>query len=369
MFNSMIRTLGPLLALFFLALQSCDPIVTQFEDIEDGEMYTAKHLQPPPSSVETICVMTWNIRFGAGREKWFGDSNGTQVCIEEDHVYYYLGGIAAMLEEIEPDVLLLQEVDIQSKRSAYIDQMQWLLDHTHFNYGAYASVWRVQTIPSDGLGRMDEGNAVLSRWPITKAVRIQLPLRGDQDALTRHFYVRDNILIIKIALPGLDNFYAVNVHTTAFAMDDTKKQQLDIFKNELDKLAAQGFLFIAGGDLNSLPVNATKTDYCLEDKKDDESFHGPNDDPKHKEGSYYTPQIAWLQALYDAYSPAVSLENYGANESQYFTHTPQWDNPYDRKLDYLFTNTKWTIGSDSTYQIAAPWSDHAPVSAQWEMPK
>ncbi|MBN1465121.1 endonuclease/exonuclease/phosphatase family protein [candidate division KSB1 bacterium] len=355
--------------LSILAVLSCDPIVTQFDDTEDGQLYTAKRLQPPPAAVETIGVMTWNIRFGAGRTKWFGDSNGTRVILPADEVYYHLEGIAALLKAAEPDILLLQEVDIQSKRSAYIDQVQWLLDHTHLNYGAYASVWKAQVIPSDGLGRMDMGIAVLSRWPITNAERIKLPLRGDQDGLTKYFYLRRSILKTRIALPGLQEFYAVNVHTAAFSTDDTKKIQLDIFKDELDKLESRGIPFVAGGDLNSLPVNATKTDYCLSDKADDESFHGPNDDPQHKEGSYFTPEITWMQALYDTYSPAVLLNDYGANESHYFTHTPLWDSPYDRKLDYLFTNRAWLAGSDSTYHVAAPWSDHAPVSALWEVPK
>jgi len=348
---------------------SCDPIVTTFDDVEDGQMYTAKTKQPPPTSVDRIKVMTWNIRFGAGRLPWFGDSNGDRVILTDGEVLYHLKGIAEKLKESEPDILLLQEVDIQSKRSAYIDQVQWLLDHTYFNYGAYASVWKAQVVPSDGLGRMDMGTAVLSRWPIKKAVRIKLPLRGDQDALTKAFYLRRNILKTRIALPGLDEFYAVNIHTSAFSTDDTKKKQLDILKDELDKLVQNGIPFVAGGDLNSLPPVATKIDYCMEDKADDESFHGPNDDPQHKEGSWFGPEITWLQDLYDAYTPAVSLEDYAKDESAYFTHTTNWTAPYDRKLDYLFAKHPWVVGSDVTHKDASPWSDHAPVSAEWEVPK
>lgn len=362
------RLISHIFLLFLICLLCCEPLVTQFDDEEKGEMYTAKRITPAPSSVDTILVMTWNIRFGAGRGQWFGDSNGKRVIFENYEIYANLQGIAETLNKVQPDILLLQEVDIQSKRSAYIDQMQWLLDHTHLNYGAYASVWRVQNIPSDGLGRMDEGNATMSRWPITEAKRIQLPLRGDQDALTRFFYVRNNILLTKIALPGADQFYAVNVHTAAFSVDDTKKRQLELFKSELDKLATKNIPFVAGGDLNSLPPNATKTDYCLEDKADDESFHGPNDDPKHREGSYFTPEITWLQPFYDAYTPAVSLSKYIADEPKYFSHTQDWNGPYDRKLDYLFTNEFWIENSDSTWHSASAWSDHAALSARWVIP-
>jgi endonuclease/exonuclease/phosphatase family metal-dependent hydrolase len=105
------------------------------------------------------------------------------------------------------------------------------------------------------------------------------------------------------------------------------------------------------------------------DRRDDESFHGPDDDPKHKEGSWFGPEITWMQDLYVAYPSAVPLADYQNNESHYFTHTTDRNAPYDRKLDYLFTNRTWIAGSDSTYQVARPWSDHAGVSVKWEVPK
>jgi len=65
--------------------------------------------------------------------------------------------LAAKITAMDADILLLQEVDTDSKRSAYIDQVQWLLDNTAMNYGVYASMWEVQFVPSDGLGRVNTG--------------------------------------------------------------------------------------------------------------------------------------------------------------------------------------------------------------------
>jgi endonuclease/exonuclease/phosphatase family metal-dependent hydrolase len=356
-------------SLQLLILLSCEPLVTTFDATEDGHMYTAKTMHAAPTSVDTITVMTWNIRFGVGTTPWFGDSPGDRVMMEESEVMHFLEGIAAKINDVEPDILLLQEVDVESKRTAYIDQVQWLLDRTHFNYATYASMWQAQVVPSDGLGRVNTGNAILSRWPITDAVRIKLPQRGDQDGLTNYFYLRRNILKAKIALPGLSDFYALDFHASAFSTDDTKKKQLDIFKSELDKIVAQGIHFVSGGDFNSLPVNATKLDYCLIDKRDDESYHGANDDPQHKEGSWFENEITWMQDLYDSYVPAVPLKDYGANEAHYFTHTTNWNKPYDRKLDYLWAKVPWIVGSDSTHHDARQWSDHSPLSAKWEVPQ
>lgn len=345
-----------------ISFMSCEPWVERFEDGDDTIFYSAERKSKPPNTTDTITAMTWNIRFGAGRIPWFGDSCGDRVILTKNEVLTHLQGIADKIKTIQPDVLIINEIDIESKRSAYIDQMQWLLDHTYFNYGVFASVWKIQFIPSDGLGRMNMGNAVLSRWPITEAIRIPLPLRGDQDALTQYFYLRRNILEVKIDLPTVPDFYAVNVHASAFAKDDTKKQHLEIFKAELDHLHAVGARFVAGGDLNTLPPGAAQTNFCAE-------HLCPGEDPAEQEGCDFSKEITWLQELYDDFQPAVPLTEYLANEADYATHTPNPDGFWQYKLDYLFTNGLWVTGSDSTHQEAVTWSDHTPVSARWEVPK
>lgn len=357
-----------LLLLCLLIFISCEPLVTTFDDKEDAILYKSSSMQAPPDQVTRIKVMIWNIRFGAGRIPWFGDSCGDRVILSEKEVKHNLQAIADFIDTVQPDILLINEIDIESKRTAYIDQVQWLLNNTYFNYGAYASNWKSQFIPSDGLGRMNMGNAVLSKWKISEAVRIKLPLRGDQDALTEYFYLRRNILKTKINLPGIDNFYVIATHLSAFSTDDTKQKQVEALIETLENSDDQDAFFILGGDLNLVPPNATKTDYCIEDKCSDESFHESGDDPYHKEGSYFTPEITWLQPIYNMYQPAISLLDYINDENQYFTHSPKTDQFWDRKLDYLFTNELWITGSDSTYQNAFDLSDHAPVSAEWELP-
>lgn len=352
-----------------IVFSACEPLVTEFDDVEDGKIYKTGHYQKPPENPVNLKIMTWNIRFGAGRIPWFGDSCGDRVILSEDEVVNNLSEIAAIINRIEPDILLLNEIDILSKRSAYIDQVQWLLDATYLNYGAYASVWKAQYIPSDGLGRMNMGNAVLSRFPISEAKRLKLPLRGDQDELTKYFYLRRNILKTKINVPEMDNVYVLVTHLAAFSTDDTKKRQVDRFKAELDRLHYSGALFIAGGDLNLLPPGTDSTDFCDEDKCPGEHFHGKYDDPKHKEGSDFTPEMAWLELLYNQYFFAVPHTRYLNEQNRYFTHSPKKENFWDRKIDYLISNQSWISDSDSTYQNLINHSDHAPVSALWEIAK
>jgi len=366
--------LSYLLIMMLLFFISCEPLVNRFGgdgSVEDAKMYTASSKQTPPQIVDEMKFMTWNIRFGVARCGWFGDSCGKIVIVDKDEVEANLQRIADFIEEVQPDIIFLQEVDILSKRTAYIDQVQWLLDHTYFNYGTYASMWDAQYVPSDGLGPINTGNALLSRWEIKESTRIQLSLRGDQDALTGYFYLRRNLLKTKIAVPGIDDFYALSLHLSAFSTDDTKQKQLNTVFAELENL--ENSVFVIGGDFNLLPPGAQKLDYCNEDMCEDESFHQDGDDPEHKDGSYYVEEWDWMQPLYDNYDSAVPLNEYLADEPSYFTHSPQWDDEFwDRKLDYLFTNQSWVVGSDSTYQQAAftrELSDHVPVTVKLEVSK
>jgi len=212
----------------FIFIISCDPLVTEFSSNEPPKKYTAKNLVSAPNK-DTLTVVTWNIRFGIGRANWFGDSCGDLVLFDNETIIDGLELLAQKITEMDADILLLQEIDTDSKRSAYIDQVQWLLDHTSMNYGVYASMWEVQFVPSDGLGRVNTGNAILSKWPLSEAERIQLSLRGDQDALTKAFYVRRNVLKAVVNYPG-NPFWAVDIHASAFSNDDTKQKQFLEFK-------------------------------------------------------------------------------------------------------------------------------------------
>ncbi len=369
--------------LFFILLgvfllQGCDPIVETHNDVEDAIYYESQIINDVGAPHENeIKVMTWNIRFGCGRIPFFGDACGDRVVLTEIEVNTNLDSVVDRMNREDIDILLLQEMDRSSKRTNYIDQVQYLLDNTNMNYGVYATIWNSQFIPSDGIGRMDMGNVILSKWPLSNYERIKLPLMENQAAIVQYFYLRRSILKTQILVPGMDNFYAVNIHATAFATDDTKQKHIDTYLETLESLTTDGALFVTGGDLNSLPPGADSTDFCLEDMCEGDQYHQAGNEPQHKDGSYFEnfenePMI--LQPLYDAYEPAILLEDYLNNEPAYFTHAPSTSDRngtyYDRKLDYLFTNISngWKSGSDQTHQDYKYISDHMAVSAILKLP-
>ncbi len=174
-----------LLSILGVLLLGCDPFVTEFEDLSNALMYEADSKSNETYDSGNVKVVTWNIRFGIARFPFFGDSCGDDVILDDDTIEKNMAAIADSLNAIDADIVLLQEVDVSSKRTGYMDQVQYLLDNTNLNYGCYASMWKADYIASDGIGRIDAGNAILSKYELTDAERIQLRLRTDQDRLTQ----------------------------------------------------------------------------------------------------------------------------------------------------------------------------------------
>jgi endonuclease/exonuclease/phosphatase family metal-dependent hydrolase len=336
-----------------------DPFNTQFDDVEDAELYQAGEQKAAPETVDQIKVMNWNAKFAGGRIDFFFDCHGDRVIMDEAEVLAHLEGLAKKINQVDPDVLILQEIDTDSKRAAYVDQVQWLLDHTNFNYGAYASQWRSHYIPKHGIGQVDSGNAVLSKWPIEHADRLALPLIGEQDPVTQYFYLKRNILRAKVAVPDKKPLWVANIHTAAFAKDGTKARQVEAFKRELAKLDEQGKTFVAGGDLNTVPPGAKKLQNFPDSVCEGEDFQADD----------YTADQGVLDELYETYQAAISLEQFAQNNDLYQTHTTDKTGFWNRKLDYLFTNGEFVEGTGMVHQDESTGgmntmelSDHAPVT-------
>ncbi len=354
-----------------LLVINCDPFGEHYGSIDEVMYYHAAIQSPAPTLLDSLKVMTWNIKFGGGRIDFWFDCYGDRVLMTSAETISNLQALADYINYVNPDLILLQEVDINSKRCAYVDELQFLLDHTALNYAVYASQWRNQFVPSDGIGPIDSGNAIMSRWELTGADRIALPLRAEQDPVTRYFYLKRNILKVRASLPGRDDIWVLGIHTAAYSHDGTKKKHLDRLKDELDGLDAAGEIFIAGGDFNTIPPGSVKMNDFPDSICEDEAFQADD----------YSGEVAggWIADYYSDYHPAITPEMYGdteAQQQQSYTHTVQGppDGFWSRKLDYLFTNYNTGLQNGSVHQTdhggatlqPMELSDHCPVTAVLE---
>ena len=351
--------------LWAVFLGGCDLFHTGFEPVEPAERYQAASLSPADGPDGPLVVLDWNVKFGGGRLDFFFDCHGTRSLMTLDEVTKHLEGLAAKIQDIAPDVVLLQEVDVESKRSAYVDMVQWLLDHTALNHGVYGSQWRADYVPSDGIGRVNSGNAILSRFPFGEATRIALPEVAEYDALKRYFYLKRNVLRAQLLVGNREDLYVVTTHSEAYSRDGTKRAHIDGFQNVLDQLDDEGRQVLGGGDLNGIPPGSVTTHDFPDSVCTDEEFQADD----------YREEASWLDGLYERYGAAIELAQYQDPDlqSRFYTHTTDKDGFWNRKLDYLFTNGTFVPGSALTHQATGsggmetmPLSDHAPVSVLWQ---
>jgi len=384
-----------------LTCSACEPLADQLDfDTADAIMMRAKTLTPASvdESVEGklgLRVMAWNIKYGAKRIPFWFDCWGDRVSMSYEEVQANMQDLYELVREADPDVLMIEEVEVNSRRSAYVDMVQGFLDNTDLNYAAYFSTWDSRYIPSEGLGRLNLGNAILSKHPITGAERIRQQDRTDLDPLTETFYIKRAIGRATIEVSDTELALYV-VHTEAYDEDGTKAAQIEQIKEVTSK---ETLPYLIGGDFNELPPNAL-TLKGFPDEREEPVCGDAYDQPP------YTPEV--MTPFYDELKASIPLDLYGdseATQSRFYTHTvlgPDedngrgWTGDWNRTLDYLFASpdTDWRAGSADVLQRSGQkvgvyeegateegpldWtlsanplelSDHAPTFGIWEVSK
>ena len=249
-------------------------------------------------------------------------------------------------------------------RSAYIDQVQYILDRTDLNYGVYASQHKADFLPTDGMGYVDFGNAILSKWPISDSERIALPLVDEYPGYYQYFYLKRHILRAKVDIPGQDNLWMVNTHLEAFSTDGTRKEQIDIVEQTLLNMSDSGMDWLIGGDFNSLPSGSEVL----------EGF--PDACAGMFEEDTYVGEEDWMDSMFNNFTSAMDLDSYQENNLPWFSYTGDQAVGWNRTLDYIFTNGEWA-DPEQNYVMQSveqggydtlPISDHAPIHVLLELP-
>ena len=364
--GGLVASILVLAGLAIVILTGTDWWVRHHNHLESAERYISPGASPAPSK-DTLVVMTWNIKFGGARIDFFFDCYGDRVVMTETEVLQNLAGLLQKIRQVNPDILLIQELDRFSKRSAYVDMLKYIADSAGLPYAGYASQWDIQYLPKKGLGRINSGNAIFSRWPIDTAIRLPLPLVKSYPWWYREFYLRRNLLIARVQHPQIPNLWVINTHLEAYVPypDSTRYFQIQILKKLLDSLSQAGAVWIAGGDLNTVPPGTKKL-------KDFDDNACKDVDPTFVADDY-TREVDWLRPFYQDYREVIPLEVYQAREEDFYSHTVNGRGWWNRRLDYLFTNGHWIDGmvhQDSTRggMETFPLSDHAPVVGRWTAP-
>jgi endonuclease/exonuclease/phosphatase family metal-dependent hydrolase len=153
-----------------------------------------------------------------------------------------LDRVAALVRGLQPDLVLLQEVDRGTERSGHVDQLAELEQRTGL-HGAFG-----KTLDYQG---GEYGIAVLSRWPITVDTLVRLPVEPPQQRAGGSYEPRGALHVV-IAAPG-GALHVIDTHLDSSTEDVYRIQEVRTLRAIAETAHAGSPLVVVGGDLNAEP--------------------------------------------------------------------------------------------------------------------
>jgi len=205
---------------------------------------------------DTFQVLIWNIGYcGLGADMSFFYDGGDHVRTSEEHTIKNMTEIIDVLNQHRnSDFILLQEVDLNSKRSYYINQFDHINHHLNEFKGYFAKNYHVQFVPVPlraPLGKVKSGLSTFSRYTPKQVTRYDFP--GKYPWPKRVFMLDRYFLVSRYSLPDDKELLMVNTHNSAYDNGKLKEEETSYLKEFLLKEYNKGNYIITGGDWNQYP--------------------------------------------------------------------------------------------------------------------
>ena len=198
---------------------------------------------------ERLSLLSWNIGYaGLGAESdFFMDGGENSMSADRDTVRRYLAGITETLENGDYDVVMLQEVDLNSTRSYSIDETAPLLRANGVHALNYSCPF--VPIPVPPIGKVNSGLFTTSDYAIEYAERIALPCPFSWPL--RIANLKRCLLVSYFPIEGTDRqLVLVNLHLEAYDDGEGKIAQTNQLRSFIREEYEKGNYVIAGGDFN-----------------------------------------------------------------------------------------------------------------------
>lgn len=290
---------------------------------------------------DSLKIMTWNIGYaGLGDNMSFFMDGGKDVRDTKERTEDNLRNIIETIRTQNPDILLLQEVDINSHRTYHTNEVQRLQEEFpeyHIYFAPNLKSWFIPTPVKEPIGEAHSGVVIMTRFEADSAIRHQYPARHPWPA--RMFHLKKCLLETDFTLPDGRKLIVGNTHCSAYDDGTMRIQEIRHINHLLN--AQKGCSFIIGGDWNQYPKGYTPSDKELNDKN------------------------FIVQPL-----PSDELEKIGKFTYAPSLHTARYiDKPYDKEsstktlIDYFFHSEDISIDEINTQDLEFRYSDHNPVTA------
>ncbi|MBR1581925.1 MAG: endonuclease/exonuclease/phosphatase family protein [Bacilli bacterium] len=326
-------------------------------------------------------AITYNIGFGAYSQDYTFfmddgyDDEGNLITgyyskgRSKDEILYNINGSSNIVKNEDSDFVLLQEVDVHSTRSYYVDEDKIYRGKLNEGYmHSFAKNFHTAFLPYplyDMHGSVQSGLSTYSKYKITHSERKEYTVATD---FSKFFDLDRCFQVNKIEVDNGKILYLVNNHMSAYDEGGKiRKIQMEELNAFLNKVKEEGNYCIVSGDFNhDLLVNNPKFDY-------NDSTNRPFGMTKKKPD--------WLSYLFD--------ENHNSPITSGFTVYGSDNNPTCRNnnitwiegetfvasVDGFIVSDNIEVTSIKTIRTINPktniegfaYSDHEPVSLEFKL--
>jgi endonuclease/exonuclease/phosphatase family metal-dependent hydrolase len=310
----------------------------------------------PPSPIvpERLTLLSWNMAYGRGPQDDLGDRRDRATVVAN------LEGIAAAIRAQGADVVALQEVDFDARRTHGIDQVAFLAERLGWPWAARATTWRNRYIPfpywppSQHLGAMHSGQAVLSRFPITRNGRLRYPQPDNFSFWYNAFYLNRATQVVDVQV-GAQTVRVLNTHLEAYDRENREDQARRLVALAAREAGGEGPRprLIVPGDFNAPPPEAAQR-------------HEFVDEPEMDFRADRTIEILRAGLREGAGVTAEVVARDAALRGPDVAFTFPWGAP-TRQLDHVFFGPGLALEEGGVVRPAGELSDHRPIRAVFRL--
>lgn len=251
---------------------------------------------------DTLSFLSWNIGFGGlGEESDFFYDGGETVTMPKEIVQKNVRGIQQTLTSLQDkiDFYLLQEVDVGSKRSHWINQFETIsesLPRYSSSFGKNYDVEYVPIPPTNPMGKVEGGIASWSKYKADEATRYSF--EGNFEFPYHLFFLDRCFLLNRYQTVSGNELIVVNTHNSAYDDGSLKEKQLQQLQEVVVEEYEKGNYIIIGGDWNQYPAG-----YADQPTKKNSI---PEDYPEIGWTCSFDPKVSTNRKLVEPYNAATT---------------------------------------------------------------
>jgi endonuclease/exonuclease/phosphatase family metal-dependent hydrolase len=294
-------------------------------------------------------IVTWNIGYfglGEGMDFFYDGGQGVRPSRTEYEIYEKEG--TAYFRDLDSiDLILLQEVDRNSKRSYRNDQYRKISETLPDHASVFAANYVVPFVPvplTRPMGKVKSGITLFSKYMPSDCRRGALP--GQYSWPKRLFMLDRCFILARFPVRDGKELVIINTHNEAFDGGDIREQQMKHLRAVMFGENDKGNYVVAGGDWNMNPAEYEAGEFGSGDVA---MVIEPRLDPR-----FFRRNWHW------AFDPRLPT-NRDVIAAYQRGETPT------TIIDFFVTSPNIEVLEVRTMDLEFKWSDHNPVMIRFRL--